>query len=444
MAASSSRNNILAGSFLLVSLALGVIASFVLSDFKERLKATTEYTIRFSIADGAAGIKSGSPVLLGGQPVGKVIDVEIIKPQTPASGDKTGTIAAAPRGSIDIEVSVSSEFTLYDNALFYLEKPLLGSLTSINIASLGDVESLRADQQIGPSPQLMPEEPVMGHIAPPSFLAQAGVGTEQVVDIKQMIAQAKDAISKINGLINDNEDLINQTLADIRAGVGDAKGAIKGFSDKVPSWTGSVDDILANADSASKGLVDLRDNASGLINDGRGLIADGRAVINDNRPQIDGIIDNIDRATAQLNTNLDPLMTQTRDAMANFASLSERLDTMVATEGPNIRHMLANTRLATDQLKLALIEIRAQPWRLLVQPNTKELQQQLLYDSARTYAAAVSDLRAASEALETTVAENTDTVTVNPQTVAERMAELDAAFVKYREAEKKLFEQMSK
>ncbi len=443
MAAASNRNNILAGSFLLLSVALGIVASFVLSDFKERLRSTKEYVVRFSMAQGAAGIKPGSPVLLGGQPAGKVSEARIV-PDIPAPADRPQNQSAVIPGGIDVTIRVDAQYTLYDNALIYLEKPLLGSLTSINIASMGIRELVRPDQQIGASPELMEREQIRGAIAPPSFLSDAGLGANEVLDIRQMIAQAKDAVGKINTLIDNNAELISATLTDVRSAAGDARGAVKTVSDKMPEWATHVDNVLVSADDTAKGLPTIRDRARSLLDDGRQLVADTRAIVTDNRPKIDSIIDNVDHASGTIRESIDPLASQAKDAMASFGNLSTRLDTIVADEGPNIRRTLANARLASDQLKLAMLEIRAQPWRLLVQPDTKELQQQLLYDSARSYASAVSDLRSASESLESMVGPGMHPSPMDAGRIAERMKELDEAFEKYREAEKKLFEQMQR
>ncbi len=434
MAASSTQNNILAGSFLLASVTLAVVASFVLSDIGQRLKKTNEYLVHFTIAQGAMGIKIGSPVLLGGQPVGKVSGVTIV----PDSG--TGRVRG---GSIDVAVQVDAQYVLYDNALFYLEKPLLGSLTSINIASMGVKELVKGDQQIGPGPELASGERIAGSIAPPSFLADAGVGSEQVLDLKQIIAQAKEAVEKINGLIDGNSELVTGTLTDIRGAAKDARGAVKEATDKVPDWTKRIDSILASADTTAADFPKLKDKIGTLIDDGGHLIGDARSLINDNRSQIDAFIDNLDVAAATVRENIDPLAKQAREAMSSFESLSTRLDTIVSTESPSIRRTLANARLASEQLKLTMMEIRAQPWRLLVQPDTKEIQEQLLYDSARSYAEAVSDLRAASESLESTIGQGAQ-APGGVEEILDRKKELDAAFVKYRETEKKLFEQLQK
>lgn len=429
MASSSTRNNILAGTFLLSSVALAVVASFILSDVGERLRTTNEYIVRFTIAQGATGIKEGSPVLLGGQPVGKVSSVEI------------NSVGGEP--GIDVRVNVDASHVLYDNALFYLEKPLLGSLTSINIASMGSRGQVAPDHQIGPGPELADGERLAGSIAPPSFLADAGLGAEQVMDFKQIIAEAKLAVEKINSLIESNEGMVTATLTDIRSAAGDARGAVKEVTDKMPGWTNRIDSIIASVDTTAADFPGLRDTARNLLDDGRTLVGDARSLILDNREQIDRFIDNIDATAVTVRDSIDPVANQAREAMSSFESLSKRLDSIVSTEGPNVRRMLANARLASDQLKLATMEIRAQPWRLLVQPDTKELQQQLLYDSARSYAAAVSDLRAASESMDAMISRGASG-TNDVQEIAERRQELEEAFQRYRDAEKKMFEQFER
>ena len=61
---------------------------------------------------------------------------------------------------------------------------------------------------------------------------------------------------------------------------------------------------------------------------------------------------------------------------------------------------LASGRLAAQQIKLAMIEVRRSPWKLLYKPEKAELEHELLYEAARTFAMAVSDLRATSQTAE--------------------------------------------
>ncbi len=433
MAASSSRNNLLAGSFLLASVALAVVASFILSDVGERMRSTSEYVVRFSIQQGAAGIKGGSPVTLGGQPVGKVMSVAVV-PDAASAGE---------RGSVDVTVRIDSRFELADNALFTLEKPLLGSLTSINIVSMGNPATVRPEERIGPGPQLLPGERIEGSVAPPSFLADAGLGSEQVMDLRSIIEKAKSAMEKVDELIESNAALVRAALEDVRSATGSARASIETISEKVPGWTLHVDSFLSNADDAGSRLPALGTSAQGVIDDSRGLVGDLRGLVNENRPKIDQFFESLDAAAVSIRETIEPAGEQPRRTMESFESLATRLDTIVATESSTVRRTMANARLASDQLKLAMMEIRAQPWRLLVQPDTKELQQQLLYDSARSYASALSDLRASATALETITASGVRPG-IDPAEVARLKRELDEALERYRVAESRLFEQIGK
>ena len=100
----------------------------------------------------------------------------------------------------------------------------------------------------------------------------------------------------------------------------------------------------------------------------------------------------------------------------------------------------------SDQLKLTAIEVRSQPWRLLIQPTTKEFESQVLYDATRNYATAASDLRGASEALEALLAKGgtaTDATTdAQKASIAELSDRLKEAFTKYRDAEQALLDKL--
>ena len=60
---------------------------------------------------------------------------------------------------------------------------------------------------------------------------------------------------------------------------------------------------------------------------------------------------------------------------------------------------MANAHLTSEQLKLASIEIRRSPWRLLYTPKQKELETDNLYDAARSFAMAAGALDSAVHGL---------------------------------------------
>ena len=60
MARSAGRNNIIAGLFLLGGIVLAIAVSVVLSGAGDLFSRPTTYTVRFSLAEGAAGPPSAS------------------------------------------------------------------------------------------------------------------------------------------------------------------------------------------------------------------------------------------------------------------------------------------------------------------------------------------------------------------------------------------------
>jgi ABC-type transporter Mla subunit MlaD len=121
MANRGTRDNMLAGAFVIGGAALAVWASFMLGE-RAVIGGVNHVTVRFPVAVGSHGLKPGAMVALGGQKIGTVSSVAF-HPQdlTPSA--------------VDVSIEVPHSLKLMNNAVFTLERPLLGSLSSINITS---------------------------------------------------------------------------------------------------------------------------------------------------------------------------------------------------------------------------------------------------------------------------------------------------------------------
>lgn len=432
---SGTRYNVLAGAFLLVCLVLAVITSFILSDAKSALVRTTQYVVRFSLEQGAVGLQPGSAVQLAGQKVGKVVSVEVAKAALPAGPGQPEV--PTPVG-IDVEVTIRADLVLYDDAAFTLERPLLGNLTTINISSIG---SPGAAQLIGPSPRLEPGERIEGVLAPPGFLAQAGLGPEQIEQFRQILADTQSAIARINALVDENVPVIHESLENVSAITRSAR-------DKWPEWSGKADNVMTNVENASGRLDGIFSTAESGVGDAKETLAEVRELVESNREKLDAIIANTDAAAARLNNETLVAATDAaqkgREAMTSLRSVTERADTLLAEQAPNVRRTLANARLASDQMKLAMAEIRAAPWRVLFRPSTKEMETELLYDAVRAYATAASDLRAAGESLESAAGSDGSPQALDRATLDELTRLLRDRFGRYQQAEQALFDRLLK
>jgi ABC-type transporter Mla subunit MlaD len=414
-----SRNNLIAGFFVLAAMILAVAMSVAVSGVQKRLVPTHPYTIRFSLLEGAPGLKNGSTVTLGGQQVGRVVGLEF-------------TPAAKP-DSVDVHVLINSSIALYTDAWAFLERPLLGSMSAINVSRVGG----DPDPKTGAvAPRLAPGSVLRGVIAPPSFLAQAGYGPEQAQQFKAMVSQASKVVDRVDRL---SEKFENQDYQKVSTAIDDVGSVTSQIRERVPEWTRRADSLMEKADDAAGQLKQT-------VTDADETIKNARAAIDANRPTLDRIVANIDDAVKTINQESIPIFNDAlktaREGAASFSEGGHRFNALVQEQTPNLRDTLANLRLASDQIKLTMIEVRRNPWRLLYTPKTKELESELFYDAARTYADAVSDLRAASEALEVTSREGSPNA-VDRETIQHITQRLDDAFKRYQTAEQELLRQMS-
>lgn len=431
MATRSSRNNLLAGILFVVSLALAVAVVISLSDLGERLTPMNAYKVRFPLAIGAEGLKQGSLVKVGGQPVGRVVGWEFDR--SGPDDDPTGIL---------VGVKIRADVRIYSDAVVNLHLALLGSNSYINIPNLGgprssagsssSSESARdgkptADGQPppprseAPAAALANGATIEGRLAPPAFLEQAGYGPEQVTKVQA-------AIDGISRMVADAEvqwnTSVRETLAGVRAVVADAQAAWPGWRDRV---TAVLDNIRAASEDARAG------------------VESARAMIDENRPRVGQALQDVEALARKASTegwdSVMAMLERGRKGVDDFADVAERSDRLLRESVPQLRTTVANARLASEELKLTLAEVRAAPWKLLAKPTgRKELENEVLYDAARAYAVAVSNLKATATALESVAA--ADGGPDDKEQVAALVSDLQDAFARYREAEKRFLDRL--
>ncbi|HYE02284.1 MAG TPA: MlaD family protein [Phycisphaerales bacterium] len=426
----SRRNNLLAGSFVIVSIILGVAVIIVLSDIPEKLTPMNRYTVRFSLSDGAEGLDAGSPVKVGGRPAGRVTGWEF----------QTDPRTGAPIG-IDVHVKIRADVKLYGDTLAMLVVPLLGTASSINIP------------MVGSGPVLVQGEIIPGAVAPPSFLAQAGYGPEQAGQLRTIFSNAQAVSERLRRLSDRVEEEFDPAMDDARAAVRDVREMTAGARASFDVWRRRVDSTLANVDEASARFGPVVDDTHAGVNEARAVIRDVHATVTDNRPRVDAALGNVEQLTHKANTegweSVRGLLERARQGLDEFAEAGQRVNLVIKEQSPELRAMIANARLASDQLKLTASEVRAAPWKLL-SPATgrKELENEALYDAARTYSMAVSDLRAAAASLEAVATDDAPgsprAQALGQEQVRELVAEVEKSFEQYRRAEQSFLERLTR
>lgn len=417
----TSKYNWLAGLFLVGGLAGTVAMSFMFAGGTP-LGWSKAFKVRFSLADGTSGLKPGSAVLLGGQEVGRVsaINFEWSDASSPVKVPLAVLVDIEMRGDID----------LYDNASISLDKPLLGTISALSISSSGNPATLTAKQ--GASEKIDAGDVLTGALSPPAFLAQAGFGPDQAVKVQHIIDDMATVMGDAKKIVSGNTDKLQNTVDRVGA-------SIDQFAEKLPIWSKSLEDILATVERGADRIDPIITKIDSGLDRAVAVIDSTQKIVDSNSARFDSIFRNVDTLTSGLaGDTLGFVLETAREAPGIAKSLRQISDdagAMVAqlsAELPGIKRTLASTRQAADSLKIGIDEIVAQPWRVLQRPSTKELREQLVYDSARAYAQAVGDVRALGESLESTV-KRADPA--DPAALAEILAQLKQSMLEAQRAQ---------
>lgn len=402
----SGRNNVLAGTLVLASIIGALVIVILLAGGLERF-GKRAYSVRFTLDEGVSGLEEGSKVYVGGQPVGVVTGQEF---ERSASDQVDGIL---------VTINVQKSVVLREAAVAQLITPLLGGSASINFPS------------VGAGRELTPTDQIDGMIAPPGLLAQAGYGPEQADQVKRVIKRVDDITAKIDSMSSDAQGL----LTDARTVVSDVKDRSPQWMDRIDSITKNVDETAERGPEIARSLEDRLETVRQLIDENRENIKETLANARSASGKADQFLDRLNNELADL---ARAFLEDGRTAMANGSEALERANTLLGEQSPNIRRSLANFRLASDELTAMMNEVRRSPWRLLYRPDKREMDFELLYDSARAYAGAVSNLRAASETVQAIASGSGDS-----SKLSEMMVELESSFERYKSAEAEFLRQIS-
>ncbi|MGP1346222.1 MAG: MlaD family protein [Phycisphaerales bacterium] len=433
-----ASDSFIAGFLVLLCIVAGVAIVIAISGGLETLNSRS-YTVKFDLDKGVPSLERGSDVQIGGVRVGGVSNIRF---NTDTSGNPD---------SILVAIQVNRRYTLRQDAVATLIQPLLGGKSTINFANPGSPDM----------PVAATDHKLDGELAG-GLLAQAGIEPETIEGINEFLQALDQESGRDFKQIFANTNTITTNFATtserlnthwspkIDSVLTNSDSLVKALTDDYPTYKTKFDEFLAAATNASNGT---REQIEELAQKGRDLIDDVRELLRTNRPQIDSTINNIQCATEDAAAIAERFRNETHDlvhqtienadnAVRTANSALDRVDTLIVEQTPQVRATVANLRLSADQLRDTLIEVRRSPWRLLYRPDQRETAYEMLYDTARSYAGAVSDLRAASEALDaiTAAAERRGARPADRQLIEQLTTHLEQAFNDYADAERRFLE----
>ncbi len=357
-----NRNNVKAGLWVSLSLALTIATIISLTDFwKDFSQPTTQYTVVFPVAAGVKNLQSGGKVRVGGVDMGTVVSVT------------AEIVPGEPLERILVTIRVDEAVQLWGNAKVHVTPPLIGTEAWLDITDVGD-----------PSVPL-PSTGLVG-ISAEGLLTML-VGSDN--------ADKADSVFDKALVVMDNIAVVTE---DVRALTGQIR------NEDWPHWAdriGLIVDWGANA----------TDQLDRIMDEGEGLLVSAHEVITDNRDSIQTIAANVEATSQDMQAimarfrtesmaRIDRMLDSGGRAMAQAQGILDDLGVALDYWVPQFDETFADIRLAAQQMKLTATELRRGPWKLLYRPSNDELENELLYDSVRSFAFAAADMKASATAIE--------------------------------------------
>lgn len=460
------KDHVKAGLFVLAGIILTLVVILTLADFKSLTQSTKQVHVFYQLSDGVQGLKPGASVTLGDQPIGSI---QSIKPHYKKANGDEGQIVG-----LKVTLQIPDNISIYWDAQIELVVPPLGSGTRLNIASVGGTLdgqkyapqnampsavvpdwSLALNQQradLSPKQLLElypgPQDAIPGSIAGSPLIrdmaVNMGIEAKQRLEIQQIIENT----AALTGTIRKDLPMISakaQTVMDQASSVAlKAKESLTQLDISLNNINTITSELASNSKQWNTKISDTITHANRAVAKLDALIQSESQTIKDALANIKIATTDAKELTGTLKTRtlkqLEQAMDNVKQAMANLKEGSSQLKNFVTGQKPVLERTLANAQISAEQLKLATVEIRRSPWRLLHTPSEEELETDNLYDAARSFALAAGSLQAVSSSLNSvTRQENAD-----PQQVKEMLKHLGTIFEKFKATEKIFWDTLSK
>ena len=431
------RNNVRAGLFTLSAILLFFATMVVLNGgwLSSIIGSFNRYVVRFDLADGVSGLNVGSQIQVGGLVRGAVTEVRLI-------GFEDGK---TPTALVSFEVDEAIE--LWSNAVAIRTASILGGGSWINISTVGGADLVTAapTSKNGATAVRLPTDG-SGIIdaTPGDGLLTTMVGGQNAATTRQILTN----VSNLTGFVESKvkpvfDDQIEPALVDARTVVGDVRRDYE-------IWSGSVGRTLDNVEAASSDLETTMDDAQAAMNDVRTDLRLVSELVQRNIGRIDEAVANLEVITengvaitrrikddtlARVDEALDGGVTAIGDA----SRILQNLEVQLTASMPSIRAVLQDAMVAAGELKLATIEIRRSPWRILYKPSPTELANENLFAAARDFTIAAGEARVAAETFQSVIEKHPDRIDEDPELQAMIERFLADTLKRLEDAQSRLF-----
>lgn len=158
---------------------------------------------------------------------------------------------------------------------------------------------------------------------------------------------------------------------------------------------------------------------------------------------VDEVTSSIKEVVTKNKSGISETFTNVRDVSRNISSASDKVNVILTQGEPHIKSSLANVDKSTSNLKTLTREVRWQPWVLLNKPDSVEIKERSLYNSALEMSEGAETLYAAVKELKA----NADGAKQSPpsrEELLKAMKTISDNLEKLRKAQDKLWTELEK
>lgn len=415
------RNRVVAGAFLLAMLAAGLAILVIIGGWQTWFVARQTLRVRF---DAAPNIKVGSPVLLAGHPVGRVVDIELVEAPCPvehAGDDKCY--------KVEVVTELPEAFEIHQNARVTIAQALVGQSALINIEDVGFGDPVKEALQGGQ------QSPFAG------AADELGLGTKEKKDLSSILENIRTTTDSIRKDLPEVIEKVKTTAANLEEGsktiqavVTKVNGILDENRDNVKAAVASAKSLSEKADQKGGEVLDNLKDASG----------DVKAILDENRADLRKTVTQAGELMAKVNANADEVLANVKATSGDLLKTVKDIREVVVIHKKNITTMVQNLHETSEHLKALAKEVRRSPWRLFKEPDKKEVESINLYEAARDFASAASDLDSLADTLKVMSGAEGEGFEIDQELRRAIEYHLGDAFQKYRGAENALMEEFKR
>jgi ABC-type transporter Mla subunit MlaD len=446
---------------IIVALFLGTV--FFIGDVGGWGRKTEVFEVRFPHDLTLPDLKAGGAVRCGGQEVGSVQSVELreLSPDSGASGSAVGEAQGESQLVVVVKIEVDRTVGLRRDCRIAAEGPTLGGAGWLVIRNRG------TSPQPASKDEPIEGQPPGGFAAVTETLGEIGGNLAAELDPKNpqgLLANIKGQLdatiaTSLLGKIHRSIDDINimthalqkqmdvaerqallaklsRTMDDVNAITGELRRQMdpKGERVAMTKIHGALDGVNSALDQVVEMLKENRQPVHETI-----LHVRQTAETLDERIA-NAVAEQLDvKAHASLMAKIHEDVDRIGQSLADIKQITSDLREGMTFNKPAIDQTIANVKQTSDHLKAASKDLRRNPWRLLYRPTDKETDELNVFDAARAFADAATELDDASARLEALSRARAGAIEPNDPELVLVREQLTASFEKFSEAEAALW-----